>query len=130
MHNTLDNLIDNELPHPKFWPTGITAATKRSSTVALVMPGLVSQTIRSRGGIFRRARMRSRQLAGASDLGGCGLKDQFIGYSGLSWALTIEERGQRPRSSTLSACFTGPCSSQGDVYGRIRFDGNAPAKIC
>ena len=41
----------------------------------------------------------------------------------------IEERGQKgPVHRHYLPGSTGPCSSQGDVYGRIRFDGNAPAK--
>ena len=51
-------------------PTGITDETRRRQIVAIVRDGLVSQTIRNRGGTFRKARKRSRHVAGASaDLG-------------------------------------------------------------
>ena len=59
-------------------PTGIRAETSRRAIVAVVMDGLVFQTIRSSGGTLRRARRRSRQVAGAAaaDFKGWGAKYQ------------------------------------------------------
>jgi hypothetical protein len=81
-----------------------------------VIPGLVSQTILSRGGIFRRARIRSRQLAGASDLGKWGFK--LLVYRVY---LDLMNGAKRPRSSTLSAwfyrplIFTGRCVRENQI---------------
>jgi hypothetical protein len=44
--------------------SGKRAATQRSKSVLIQRPGLVSQTILSRGGTFRRAWNRSRHVCG------------------------------------------------------------------
>src|SRR5256885_14546083 len=83
------------------WHTGMAAETSLSATVALVIPGLVFQTIRSKGGTFRSARMRSRQVAGASVFGAWGFKLDLNLDDGLptnKWG----PRGRIAGGSTLS----------------------------
>ena len=67
----------------------------------MVSAGPVSQTIRNKGGTFRRARNRSRQVAGSSPDLGSG------GWNGIKYQCSAEER-LRDRNGALGAPFDTP----------------------
>ena len=76
------------------------------------MAGLVSQTIRSSGGTFRSARMRSRQVAGAAAFGRDG---------GIKFQCSAEKRElAHPKGpeafDTICLNLTGPLLTKGDVW--------------
>ena len=114
--------------------TGIKDEISRKTMVPNVSPGLVSHTIRSNGGTFRRARRRSGQVAGVSagfgSGGWVGIKYQ-CNAGGMICEKTGSERGPEGPIRHHLPESTGPLLSQGRCMGESDSTETQPSKpVC